>query len=136
MFPVTKITVVYIPTPIMAYQIVEPVVILRNLIRGRAHSSAGKTIRFDQSYLIEQSNRICGLIHRIAKNNGVRFIDTRGYIRKKSFDLGHLHGPNDAGHFNETGYGVFAEAIELGMRNGRFAACDHRPSTIARPPPG
>lgn len=122
-FPKSKLWVIYIPSPIMTYRIVENNVALRDRIRTKGNEVAGKPTEFSRRQLIDKSNEICGSIYRASVNAGAKFIDARARLLEKTLEFGYLHGPNDASHFNERGYRSLAEIIVLGMAKYNNDAC-------------
>jgi hypothetical protein len=114
-FPNSNVAVVYIPSPAGVYDLPDGT-ILMDRIRTPTSETRGPETHFSAADLEAADARVRTEIHRAAIEVDVDFIDTRPHLRRRAFDWGHLHGPNDAGHFNERGYTALAEAIEAGMR--------------------
>lgn len=123
-FPATRIWVVYIGSPIMTYDLVGGIAVLRDRIRSPTSEKPGPERIFTTAELVQASNRICTAIHRATKAVGARFIDTRSGVRTFARSQGHLHGPSDPGHFNRKGYTALAETILAGMRSDATTGCE------------
>lgn len=123
-FPTARIWVVYIGSPIMAYDLVGGTAVLRDRIRGPVSEKPGPERVFTIAELVQASGRICAAIYRATEAVGARFIDTRHGIRAFARSLGHLHGPSDPGHLNKKGYAALAETILAGMRSGASTGCE------------
>lgn len=122
-FPKARLWIVFIPTPIDAYRIVEDGVFLRDRIMRADTEKAGPRTYFTKAALKEATDRICRSALAAGQAVGALFIDTRPHLRQKSYEVGYLHGPKDAGHFNKQGYTALAEAIIDGMGRGGDPAC-------------
>ena len=116
LFPTSKIWAIYIPTPVMSYRLTVDAVTLSDRIRGATSEKAGPPTKFTVGELFQRSNASCTRMFAAARDAGVEFIDARPAIRAASGGVGHLHGPNDPGHFNKAGYTALAGVIEAGMK--------------------
>ncbi len=123
LFPQSRLWVVYTPTPINAYHLESPTVMLRDRIRFADTEKAGPLTEFSAQHLARQSDRICRRIRAGTLASGGRFIDSRPHLRDVSSRIGYVHGPNDAGHFNKRGYTALSEIIRRGMKDGAFDTC-------------
>lgn len=115
MFPRSGITAVYIPSPAAVYDLAAGT-ILMDRIRAPTSESRGPETYFSAADLDAADARVREAVQRAARDAGAGFIDTRPHLRRRAWDWGHLHGPNDAGHFNERGYTALAEAIAIGLK--------------------
>ena len=122
-FPKARLWVVFIPTPIDAYRIVEDGVFLRDRIMTADAEKAGPPTYFTKAALAAAADRMCRSVLASGQAVGARFIDPRPHLRQRSYEAGYLHGPNDAAHFNRQGYTALAEAIIDGMARGGDPAC-------------
>ncbi len=116
LFPRARLWVVYIPSPVNAYELAQPEIVLQDRIIKSGRDYAGPITLFSDAALAEKSDAICNEVAKRALETGARFIDTRPALREASRRTGYLHGPNDPGHFNKAGYEALAAILRDGLR--------------------
>jgi hypothetical protein len=114
-FPNARIWLAHVPSPIMTYRLADVSVVLYDRIREANTERQGPPTAFATSALLKQSDAICEMALLAAERAQAGFIDTAPYLRMKSEQEGHLHGPNDPSHFNERGYKAFGEVLAAGL---------------------
>ncbi|MSO85759.1 MAG: hypothetical protein EXR04_07425 [Rhodospirillales bacterium] len=115
LFPASRVIAVYIPTPSGVYDLADGIVLMDRVRDGISDKEGPKTY-FSAAALDQAHARTCNAIAAAtAKAGAAGFIDTRPHLRRRAFEWGYLHGPNDIGHFNQRGYTALAEAIAEGM---------------------
>ena len=103
-FPQSSIVVIYIPSVLSCYKLKSDVSI-ENLPWFRNRRSVYP------AYLVEEkSSSLAKNIENICKNNNIKFLDTRPYIKLSALQQP-VHGPCDWCHFNKYGYEKFSECI-------------------------
>ena len=100
-FHESKITIVYIPSPISVYQWVSPMLTIL-APQGKLTFSSGK--------IYQRSDEIFKHIETIARKYNIPLIDTRPFLRAKALKEA-VHGPRDWYHPNRKGYEAIARAI-------------------------
>lgn len=103
MFPKARVTVVYVPSVLEAYQVVSEQVSYADKLRPPANSMA-------TPLLWRQSNRLCRAVQTVVEAQGTRFVDTRPAIRAAAARK-LIHGPRDWKHFNQAGYQALIDGI-------------------------
>ncbi|BBL69850.1 SGNH/GDSL hydrolase family protein [Methylogaea oryzae] len=103
LFPDAKVTVVYIPSVLEAYQVVSQQVSYADKLHPPVGSAA-------TSRLWQNSNRLCRAVQSVVEAQRVRFIDTRPAIRAAAAQRS-IHGPRDWKHFNQAGYQALVDGI-------------------------
>ena len=111
LFKEAKLHVIYIPSPVMAYRLVSETVTLSDRVRNAVSEIAGPLTTFSKAQITAQSQRICRAIETAATSLGAVFVDSRKFLREVAAQQGHLHGPNDPGHFNAKGYKALGTLI-------------------------
>ncbi len=101
-FPKSDIRVVYIPSPLSCYSFKSPIATI-TYFKGRGAIYPAET-------LYNVSRETTSAVQQIAARAGVGFIDATPALQEACRHKV-LHGPNDMGHFNKTGYEVLTEAI-------------------------
>lgn len=122
-FPKSKLWVAYVPSPLSVYRFQDKYLELRDRIRFPTHELSGPVTRFSVNQLRTQSDRLCNAVLGASARAGARFIDTRAYLRDKSWEQGYLHGPSDPGHLNQAGYTALAERLMQGLAAGGDKEC-------------
>ena len=122
-FPKSNLWVAYIPSPLSIYRFQDKSLELRDRIRFPTHELLGPVTKFSVGQLRTQSDRLCNAVLGASTRAGARFIDTRAYLRDKSWELGYLHGPTDSGHLNQAGYIARAERLMQGLAAGGDKDC-------------
>ena len=115
--------VLYIPTPLMSYRLMSPVVKLKDRIRFAGSEQAGPVTEFSRGHVYARSNQLCKSVENTALEAGVMFADSRIFLQNASYKKGYLHGPNDAGHFNWRGYQALGEVIADMIRTRENFRC-------------
>ena len=92
-FPISKISIVYIPSPLMCYYLLTDVSI-------EQHKEDSSDI-YDKENCNKRSNYIVKRIREIADKHKLTFINPIDFL-KSSNEI--LHGPKDKRHFNKKGY--------------------------------
>ena len=100
-FHESKITIVYIPSPISVYKWVSPTLTIL-APQGKLTFSSGK--------IYQRSDEIFKHIETIARKYNIPLIDTRPFLRAKALKEA-VHGPRDWYHPNRKGYEAIARAI-------------------------
>jgi len=118
-FPRSRLWVVFIPSPINVYKLKDGHATLRERLRFAQTEKAIAPRRFTADQLLVASDAICRSVKDASEKANATFVDTRSRFRAASDRFGCLHGPNDAAHFNETGYRTLARIILDAMENGR-----------------
>jgi len=106
-FPNSKISIVYIPSPLSCYNLLSDVSI-------QIQSEKNKKIFYSKEFCLERSDFISNRVDNIAKKYNLNFINPLEYM--KSFGS-ILHGPKDKKHFNKKGYELLSEFIVTKLFN-------------------
>jgi hypothetical protein len=101
-FNESKISIVYIPSPLSSYQWVSPTVSIATGNQG--------IVTFDSASIHERSQEICLKIEAISRKHTFDFVDSRKFFRSAALK-DPIHGPEDWLHPNEKGYRALAEGI-------------------------
>ena len=102
-FPLSKIKIIYIPSPISSYNIVSSHIHFRWGLMQDIH--VGKTTVAEENHI-----KLCKTIKRFAEFQGFSFINTTKSLRQAT--LSHfIHGPVDWDHFNKHGYQVLSDEL-------------------------
>lgn len=120
-FPDAEMWVVYIPSPINAYEFVSDSVMISDLQHDGVKEVRAGPQPFRVADVMAKSDFACRAIEQASTAAGVKFIDTGPALRVISARDGYLHGPNDAGHFNERGYRSLAKIVHDAV-GGKIAA--------------
>ena len=99
-FSNSKISIIYIPGPASTYSMAGP----------NISFEAGEGQIREKVIILKASQKGCEIIHEVAVRNGLRFLDTRPYLRKLA-KTKVLHGPEDYEHLNRSGQTLLADII-------------------------
>ena len=99
-FNESKITIIYIPSPISVYKWASSTVTLY----------LGRNIVFPSSKIYQRSDEIFKSIQTISTKYNYPLVDTRPFLRTKALKEP-VHGPRDWYHPNRRGYEAITEAI-------------------------
>lgn len=102
-FPGARVTVVYIPSVLEAYQMVSEQV--SYVVQRRQPAQTAATAR-----LWRNSNRLCGAVQDIAKAQDAAFRDARPALRTAAAQQ-LIHGPRDWKHLNQAGNRALVDGI-------------------------
>lgn len=105
MWPNTQFGLVYVPAVSTAYNVVSDTVNIYDTNRGKNYAS---------SLLLPASDAACLQVQKITSTNDIYFLDARPAIRQVAQQK-FIHGPKDWLHFNEAGYRVLAQELEVLM---------------------
>jgi hypothetical protein len=109
-FNESKVTIIYIPSPISVYKWLSPTVTIFTDI----------DIIFPSDNIYKRSDEIFASIETLSRKYGYPLVDTRPFLRAKALKEP-VHGPRDWYHPNQKGYEAIAEAIlantSLGKKN-------------------
>lgn len=122
-FPEARIHVVYIPSPITAYQPVQADYPLQDRIRRNGHEQPGAVTRVPRAAMAKVSDATCDAMAAAARAQGAGFVDTRLSFRKASAEIGYIHGPNDPGHLNRLGYETLARILAGALASPPSPSC-------------
>ncbi len=118
-FPGVPLTVVYIPSPLSAYDLVSEKV----KVVAHERERDGLEHVYDAWRVPVRSDEICRMIQAEAVRQGVGFLDTRGAIRAATA-LEKLHGPRDWRHLNRQGYTLLGQLLAKALADGnRTGSC-------------
>ncbi len=92
--PATRLTIVYLPSPVVSYRYLGNEVTLHY---------RGEDVSAPVAGLFGASDATCALIRDATLRTGIRFIDSRPAIRAAAANE-LVHGPDDWVHFNQAGY--------------------------------
>jgi lysophospholipase L1-like esterase len=101
--PHTKITVVYVPSPLSIY--------LR-LGSSVAYDDRNFIGSFTAERVLPRAKQICELVRSVSVRAHVGFADTGPALREAAM-VQPIHGPLDWVHFNERGYRAFGKMLAL-----------------------
>jgi len=114
-FGAAKFLTVYIPSPLVSYELDGPSVKI-----GRP-DGAGR--RYAMSELLGRSDDLCNRVLAVAGNVGSEFLDLRPRVRREAREHA-VHGPGDWGHFNRIGYETMGRTIAERLEHpGESSAC-------------
>ena len=99
-FSHSKISIIYIPGPASTYSMASP----------NISFEAGEGQIREKVIISKASQKGCEIIHEVAVRNGLRFLDTRPYLRNLA-KIKVLHGPEDYKHLNRSGQTLLADII-------------------------
>ncbi len=103
LLPDVPVLVVYLPSPLSSYRLLEPEVSIQQYVAARA-------TRYPRERVAQDSNAMCNLIRAATIGHGAGFLDLRTAIRAASArDV--LHGPRDFKHFNRKGMEALGQAV-------------------------
>ena len=106
-FPNSKISIVYIPSPLSCYNLLSDVSI-------QIQSEKNKKVFYSKEFCIERSDFISNRVDNIAKKYNLNFINPLEYMKSSGLIL---HGPKDKKHFNKKGYELLSEFIVMKLFN-------------------
>ena len=102
LYPAAEMTVVYVPSPLVCYDLVGPEVSI--------HTYLGRSAVFPTARVQERSRAIRARVATIAAAANLAFVDPTPALQARARAVP-LHGPHDWNHFNEEGYRRLAEEI-------------------------
>ncbi len=112
-FPTARLKVVYIPSPASIYKFINKKLAITVQVPGRPVKL------YSYQKLLRRSDQICNAVQLAAKQVKADFIDLRAHLRMAAIKE-IIHGPVDAGHFNQRGYEELAKGI---IASGKNKSC-------------
>jgi hypothetical protein len=106
-FTGAKFLLVYIPSPLVAYDLEAASV--------RVAPPDGTGRAYSVSEIYRKSDALCRHVALVASQLGSSFLDLRPYARQGAIEHP-LHGPNDWHHFNRRGYEILGRAVAENLR--------------------
>jgi hypothetical protein len=101
-FPQSKISIIYIPSPISSYKIVS------SHIHSRGYM---QDVDVTETKVVEVKHiKLCKTIKRFAEFNQFSFVNTTKSLRHAALS-DFIHGPVDWDHFNKRGYQVLSDDL-------------------------
>lgn len=101
-FPESRVTVVYVPSPLTCYRLASK--------RVSVQSYWNRAQVFAAARALARGEELAAKIAAAAKRQGADFLDPRPALREAAAREP-IHGPRDWKHFNRRGYTVLAEAV-------------------------
>jgi hypothetical protein len=106
-FTGAKFLLVYIPSPLVAYDLEA------TNVRVAPPDGTGRAYAVSEIY--RKSDDLCRHVALVASRLGSSFLDLRPYARQGAREHP-LHGPNDWHHFNRRGYEILGRAVAENLR--------------------
>lgn len=107
-FPDARVIVVYIPSPLSCYRLLEPA----------DTEDQGAPGRVPPATIAKRSDLIARGVEAAARELGAEFVDTRPSVREAAARL-LVHGPFDWRHFNRYGYAAMTHPVIRLLRESR-----------------